>query len=120
MKKILIVDDDHTIVDLLMSALSTEDRSIRFVYDGEAATKRVAKEVFDLIICDLMLPKGHGYQVIAAVRANPEASRTKILVLTAKAFRHDLEKARELGADLVLSKPFELADLQTKVDQILS
>lgn len=120
MKKILVVDDDETIVDLLLEALQTEDRLIRHASDGAGALNWTGKETFDLIICDLMMPGGHGYQLIEQVKADREAARTKILVLTAKSFRRDAEKARQSGADLFMSKPFTIADLTQKVNQLLS
>jgi DNA-binding response OmpR family regulator len=66
-----------------------------------------------------MMPRGHGFEVIKSVRANPEAVATRILVLTAKSFRRDADKALASGADLVLTKPFEVTDLKAKVNQLL-
>ncbi len=120
MKKILIVDDDRAVVDLLSKALAAEDRLIRHAYDGEAASSWISKDTFDLIICDLMLPKGHGLQLIKLIRDNPETVHTKILLITVKSFRLDAEKALAAGADLVLTKPFDLADLLLEVHQLLS
>jgi DNA-binding response OmpR family regulator len=120
MKRLLIVDDDQTVVDLLISVLSAEDRLIRYAYDGISALHWIEKEAFNLVISDLMMPKGHGFQLIEHVRANPDSAQTKILVLTAKSFRRDAEKALHAGADLVLSKPFEIEELKDKVNQLLS
>lgn len=120
MKKILIVDDDKDVVDLVSAALEAEDRAIRRAYDGTAALNWLGKESFDLIICDLMMPKAHGFQIVEWVKANSECKQTRIIILTAKSYRRDADKSRQVGADLFISKPFELADLQKKVNQILS
>jgi DNA-binding response OmpR family regulator len=120
MKKILIVDDDQAIVDLLTNALTSDDRSIRRAYDGKAAQSWIGKETFDLVICDLMMPKMHGFQLIEWVRSNPQSAQTKILVLTAKSYRRDQEKARQEGADMFISKPFEIAEVMEKVRQLLT
>jgi DNA-binding response OmpR family regulator len=120
MKRILIIDDDHAIVDLIAKAVAGEDRTIRYAFDGEAALKWIVKEVFDLAICDLMMPRKHGLQVMRKIRENPEAVRTRILVLTAKSFNRDVEKALASGADAVMIKPFDLGELQIKVSQLLS
>ena len=119
MKKILVVDDDKTVVDLVAGALDIEDRAIRRAYDGKGALNWLSKEVFDLVICDLMMPKAHGFQIIEWVKANPECHHTRIILLTAKSYRRDAEKARRIGADLFISKPFEIAELQEKVNQLL-
>ena len=80
----------------------------------------IGKEVFDLVICDLMMPKIHGFQILEWIRSNPDCVHTKIMVLTAKSYKADADKARRAGADLFISKPFEIADLQVKVEQLLS
>ncbi|MCX6640185.1 MAG: response regulator [bacterium] len=120
MKKILIVDDDQTIVDLLINALGADDRTIRRAYDGKAAQNWISKETFDLIICDLMMPKMHGFQLIEWIRSNPQCAQTRIIVLTAKSYKRDAEKARLEGADLFISKPFEITELMEKVRQLLN
>lgn len=120
MKKILIVDDDQSIIDVLTGALCGDDRVIRWAKDGNGALNWISKEAFDLIICDLMMPKVHGFQLIEWIKANPECRKTRILVLTAKSYRRDADKAREGGADFFMSKPFEIADIQQKVNQMLS
>jgi CheY-like chemotaxis protein len=120
MKKILIVDDDEMILDVLTRALAAEDRTFRRADDGKSALNWISKEVFDLVICDLMMPQAHGFQVIEWIKSNPDQQKTKIIMLTAKAFKKDEEKAHQAGADLFISKPFELADLQQKVAKILT
>ncbi len=120
MKKILIVDDDRTVVDLLVRVLSAEGYAVRFAYDGESAMSWIERDTFDLIISDLMMPKRHGFQLIEQVRAKPDAAGTKILVLTAKTFPRDADRAQIAGADLFLSKPFEIAQLKEKISQLLT
>jgi CheY-like chemotaxis protein len=67
-----------------------------------------------------MMPKLHGFELLEWVKANPECRQTRIMVLTAKSYRRDAEKARQSGAAVFLTKPFDVADLQAKVDQLLS
>ncbi len=120
MKKILIADDDKTIVDILSSALEAENRAIRKAYDGKAALDWIGKEIFDLVICDLMMPKAHGFQIVEWIRSRPGWSGTRIIILTAKSYRRDAEKAHEVGADIFISKPFEIRELQDKVNKLLA
>ena len=119
MKKILVVDDDRTVVELLIRVLSAEGHAVRFAFDGDSAMKWIEREIFDLIISDLMMPKRHGFQLIEQVRSKPEAAGTKILVLTAKTFPRDADRAKTAGADLFLSKPFEIAQLKEKISQLI-
>jgi DNA-binding response OmpR family regulator len=120
MKRLLVVDDDPTVANLVTKALAASDRVIRQAADGAAALHWISKETFDLVICDLMMPRGHGFEVIKSLRANPEASATRILILTAKSFSRDADKALASGADMVITKPFEVTDLKAKVNQLLS
>ncbi len=119
MKKILIVDDDKSIVEMLSSALAGEDRAIRRAYDGKAALNWIGKEVFDLVICDLMMPKVNGFQIIEWIKSNPDHRKTRIIMLTAKSYKRDAEMAGKAGADHFISKPFQVAELKKKVDKIL-
>ncbi|TKJ41798.1 hypothetical protein CEE37_04310 [candidate division LCP-89 bacterium B3_LCP] len=120
MKKILIVDDDKSIVDVLTETLAGEDRTIRWAYDGKGALNWISKEVFDLIVCDLMMPKVHGFQILEWVRSNPGCNTTRVVILTAKSYKLDADKAKKGGADMFISKPFEIADLKEKIDKLLS
>lgn len=120
MKKILIVDDDKRIVDVLAQALESEDRVIRWAYDGKGALNWIGKEVFDLVICDLMMPKVHGFQILEWIKSNPDCVHTRIMILTAKSYKVDADKARQGGADLFVSKPFEIAEVQEEVAKLLS
>jgi DNA-binding response OmpR family regulator len=120
MKKILVVDDDRTVVDLLVRVLSAEGYAVRFAYDGESAMDWIERDTFDLIISDLMMPRRHGFQLIEQVRAKQDAAHTKILVLTAKTFPRDAERAQSAGADLFLSKPFEIEHLKATISKLLS
>ncbi len=119
MKKLLIIDDDKAVVDVLYEALASDDRIIRMAYDGKTALNLIGKERFDLVICDLMMPKVHGFQILEWIRSNPELRRTGIIVLTAKSYKRDEDKARQAGASRFISKPFEISDIQEKVKEML-
>ena len=118
MKKLLIIDDDHSVVELLISALASEDRSIRYVYDGEAALKRVAKEVYDLVICDLMLPGRSGLEALQAMRAR--RPRLGIVMITGHATPANEDLVLAAGATAYLPKPFDASELLTLVRHVLA
>jgi DNA-binding response OmpR family regulator len=81
MSKILIVDDEQDIVELLSYNLEKESFSIVKAYDGEAALGLVRSEKRDLMILDLMLPKMNGLDVCKSVRRNPETANLPIIML---------------------------------------
>jgi len=120
MKRLLVIDDDPTIVELLYEALSAEDRVIRRANNGTTALNWLGKEHFHLIISDLMMPGPHGFQIVEYIKSNPDLRSTKVILLTAKSYKRDQEKAKAIGTDLFISKPFNLEELRSTVDKLLN
>ncbi|MBU0519592.1 response regulator [bacterium] len=120
MKKILVIDDDPTIVNLLCEVLASEDRVIRRAGDGTTAMNWLEKETFHLIISDLMMPGPHGYQIVETIKSNPDLRSAKTILLTAKAYKRDEEKAKQIGTDIFMTKPFKIEELRATVDKLLS
>ena len=116
MSKILIVDDEQDIVDLLSYNLEKEGFSIVKAYDGEAALGLVRSEKPDLMILDLMLPKMNGLDVCKAIRRNPETANLPIIMLTAKGDEIDKIIGLEVGADDYITKPFSIKELIARVE----
>ena len=119
MVKILIVDDEPDIVELLSYNLEKEKFSIVKAYDGEAALGLVRSEKPELMILDLMLPKMNGLDVCKAVRRNPETANLPIIMLTAKGEEIDKIIGLEIGADDYITKPFSVKELIARVRAIL-
>ena len=119
MVKILIVDDEPDIVELLSYNLEKEGFSIVKAYDGEAALGLVRSENPDLMILDLMLPKMNGLDVCKAIRRNPETANLPIIMLTAKGDEIDKVIGLEIGADDYVTKPFSVKELIARVRTIL-
>ncbi len=119
MSKILIVDDEQDIVELLSYNLEKEGFSIVKAYDGEAALGLVRPEKPDLMILDLMLPKMNGLDVCKAIRRNPETANLPIIMLTAKGEEIDKIIGLEIGADDYITKPFSIKELIARVRAIL-
>jgi len=108
MTKILIVDDEQDIVELLSYNLEKEGFSIVKAYDGEAALGLVRSEKPDLMILDLMLPKMNGIDVCKTVRRNLATANLPIIMLTAKGEEIDKIIGLEIGADDYITKPLAL------------
>jgi phosphate regulon transcriptional regulator PhoB len=119
MSKILIVDDEEDIVELLSYNLEKEGFSALKAYDGEAALGLVRSEKPDLMILDLMLPKMNGLDVCKAIRRNPETVNLPIIMLTAKGDEIDKIIGLEIGADDYVTKPFSIKELIARVRSIM-
>ncbi len=115
-QKILIVDDDANIAELISLYLTKECFETRIVGDGEAALSAFADFSPDLILLDLMLPGMDGYQVCRQVRSH---SQTPIIMLSAKGEVFDKVLGLELGADDYIEKPFDPKELVARVRAVL-
>ena len=111
-KKILVVDDDAKIVELVKLYLIRDGYSVLTAYDGKEAL-RVARESHpDLIVLDIMLPGMDGLEVCRALRAE---SSVPIILLTAKTLEQDRIIGLDLGADDYVTKPFSPKELAARV-----
>lgn len=111
-KKILIVDDEKNIVDILKFNLKKEGFTTIEAYDGEQAIELALGEKPDLILLDVMLPKMDGFTVCRKLR---QSISTPILMLTAKEEEVDKVLGLELGADDYITKPFSQRELMARV-----
>ncbi|NLM76440.1 MAG: response regulator transcription factor [Clostridiaceae bacterium] len=111
-KRILIVDDEKNIVDILKYNLNRESYETLEAYDGEQAIEIAKREKPDLIILDVMLPKIDGFTVCRKLR---ETMQTPILMLTAREEEVDKVLGLELGADDYITKPFSPRELMARV-----
>ena len=115
-QKILVVDDDKHIAELISLYMMKEGYETREIYDGKEAAAAVEDFQPDLILLDLMLPGMDGYQVCTEVR---KTSRVPIIMLTAKGETFDKVLGLELGADDYIVKPFEPKELVARVKAVL-
>jgi two-component system, OmpR family, alkaline phosphatase synthesis response regulator PhoP len=119
MTKILVIDDEKDIVELISYNLEKEGFSIIKAYDGEAAIRLVKLQKPDLLILDLMLPRMSGIDVCKAVRNNPDTTNLPIIMVTAKVDETDKIIGLEIGADDYITKPFSIKELVARVRAIL-
>ena len=111
-QKILIVDDDENIAELISLYMTKECFETQIVYDGESALQAADTFAPDLILLDLMLPGIDGYQVCREIR---QKSQTPIIILSAKGEVFDKVLGLELGADDYMEKPFDTKELVARV-----
>ena len=115
-QRILIVDDDRSIAELISLYLEKECFSTRIAEDGEEALRVFEKEGTDLVLLDLMLPGIDGYEVCRRIRAT---SDVPIIMLSAKGETFDKVLGLELGADDYILKPFDTKELVARVKAVL-
>ncbi|MCM1225669.1 MAG: response regulator transcription factor, partial [Lachnospiraceae bacterium] len=113
--KILIVDDDSEIRELIDALLTGEGYSIRQASNGKQALS-IIDSSFDLVILDIMMPEMSGYKVCSEIREN---YNTPILFLTAKSMDSDLTMGFSVGGDDYLTKPFSFSELLARVKGLL-
>jgi len=116
-KKILVVDDDQRLRDLLTRYLGEQGFSVRAVDSGATMDRWLAREAFDLIVLDLMLPGEDGLAICRRLRANEP--QQAIIMLTAKGDEIDRIVGLEMGADDYLPKPFNPRELLARIQAVL-
>lgn len=114
--KILIVDDDQDLLGLIGFTLSQSGFVVVKASDGQSAVRQFNNEAPDLVLLDINMPGGNGFEVCARIR---ETSRVPVMMLTARGEEEDLVKALELGADDYLNKPFSPRTLIARVKALL-
>ena len=112
-RKILAVEDDRNISDLIRMYLEKEGFEVTTAFDGGTAVERFREIGPDLVLLDIMLPVMDGWSVCAKIR---ETSRTPIIMLTAKSEVLDRVTGLEMGADDYLVKPFEMKELIARIN----
>lgn len=112
LKKVLIVEDEKSISDIIKFNLEKEGFQVETAYDGEDGLKKALEHNPDLILLDVMLPQLDGFQVCKKVR---QVSNTPILMLTAKEEEVDKVLGLELGADDYITKPFGMRELIARI-----
>ena len=118
--RILIVDDEPSIVISLQFLMTREGHEVEVATDGEAALLAVAARPPDLVILDVMMPKVNGFDVCRRLRAEPRWKAVRILMLTAKGREVEMARGLTLGADAYLTKPFSTKELVAEVRRLLA
>jgi DNA-binding response OmpR family regulator len=116
-KRILVVEDDESIILGLEMNLRAEGYEVTIALDGESGLERALGNGFDLVILDVMLPKMNGFEVLRALRAKNQL--VPIVMLSARGAEIDKVMGLELGAEDYITKPFGLAELLARVKAVL-
>lgn len=115
MQRILIVEDEEAIANLMKINLTAEGYRCTCAYDGKSGADYIEKETFDLILLDIMLPEIDGYELLEYIKP----IGTPVIFLTAKGGVDDRIKGLRLGADDYITKPFQTGELIARVEALL-
>ena len=118
-KKVLIVDDEEHIRELIKFNLKKEGYDTEVAVNGTEALKLIREIKFDLILLDLMLPEIDGLEGCKEIRRNEETSDIPVMMITAKGEEFDKVLGLELGADDYITKPFSIRELMARVKALL-
>jgi two-component system alkaline phosphatase synthesis response regulator PhoP len=118
-QKILVVDDDHSLVRVVRAYLEKAGFRVLTAYDGETAIHALRRDRPDLVVLDLMLPDRDGWDITRLVRTDPALADTPIIMLTARADDTDKIVGLELGADDYITKPFNPREVVARVRSVL-
>lgn len=118
-KKILVVDDEPDVTNLLEYALKSKGFTVEAVNNPTASIGLARTFLPDLVILDVMMPEINGIQICRMLRADPQLKRVPVIFLTAKAEEDDRIQGLETGADDYVSKPFSTKELILRVQSIL-
>src|SRR5258708_38054039 len=119
MKTILLIDDDDACRRPTAEWLRRSDWNVFEAADGETGLTLALEHRPDVILCDLLMPRGNGYQVCRAVREHLELRHTKIIVVTGRDYTSDRKSAEEAGADDYLVKPVQLENLDVALQRAM-
>lgn len=119
-KKILIIEDDLTLRNVLSEFLESEGFSVSVASDGEEGLNLINTLTPDIVLLDIILPKKNGFEVLKEVRNNEEKSKVPFILLTNLGSLDDIEKALELGATTYLVKgDYQIKEIVEKIKEVL-
>lgn len=117
--KVLIAEDEETIVESLSFLMEKEGYDVSVATDGRTAISMIARDIPDMVLLDVMMPVCDGFEVVRAARNDPKTRQMPIMMLTAKTREVDRRKGLELGVDDFVTKPFSTRDVVSRVKALL-
>lgn len=120
MQRVLIVDDEPSIVLALDILMKREGYETLIAEDGERAMQVIGQFNPHIVLLDIMMPRLDGYEVLARIRADAMLKDAIVILLTAKGRDAEREKGLSLGADAYITKPFSTRDVVSKVKEFLA
>ncbi len=119
-KKILIVEDEESLLKLESILLTSKGYDVQGVSNGAAALRVIAEEPPDLVLLDIMLPEMDGFEVCRRIKQNEATRHIPVIMLTAKKSRDDMARGEDVGADWYITKPFKSAMVIETIQRFLA
>ncbi|ORJ63341.1 two-component system response regulator [Geothermobacter hydrogeniphilus] len=119
-KKILIVEDEESLLKLESILLTSKGFEVRGVANGTEALEAIAEEPPDLVLLDIMLPELDGFEVCRRIKEQEATRGIPVIMLTAKKSREDMSRGEEVGADWYITKPFKSAMVIETIQRFLA
>ena len=119
-KRILIVEDEESLLKLESILLTSKGYDVKGVADGQAALDAVETMKPDLVLLDVMLPEIDGFEVCRRIKANDSTKQIPVIMLTAKKSREDMARGEQVGADWYITKPFKSAMVIETIQRFIS
>jgi twitching motility two-component system response regulator PilG len=119
-KKILIVEDEESLLKLESILLTSRGYEVKGVADGKAALSVLAEMRPDLVLLDIMLPEIDGFEVCRQIKSGETTKHIPVIMLTAKKSREDMARGEQVGADWYITKPFKSAMVIETIQRFLA
>ncbi|MFO7983058.1 MAG: response regulator [Desulfuromonadales bacterium] len=119
-KKILVVEDEESLLKLESILLTSKGYEVQGVTTGQAALDAIAEEKPDLVLLDIMLPEMDGFEVCRRIKENPQINDLPVVMLTAKKSREDMARGQQVGADWYITKPFKSVNVIETIQRFLN
>ena len=119
-KTLLVIDNDEALVELESFYFTDQGYTVYTAFDGDVGVKLALQHKPAAIICDLIMGEMHGFEVLRILRLHPDMKQTVVIMTSAKAYKPDIDRARELGATDYVVKPFRTDELLAIVERHLA
>jgi DNA-binding response OmpR family regulator len=119
-KTLLVIDNDEALVELESFYFNDQGYTVYTALDGDVGVKLALQHKPSAIICDVVMGEMHGFDVLRTLRAHPDMKQTVVIMTSAKAYKPDIDRARELGATDYVIKPFRTDELLALVERHLA
>jgi len=119
-KKILVVEDEESLLKLESILLTSKGYEVIGVPNGKAALEAIDQQQPDLVLLDIMLPEIDGFEVCRRIKSNQQTKDIPVIMLTAKKSREDMTRGEKVGADWYITKPFKSAMVIETIQRFLA
>jgi DNA-binding response OmpR family regulator len=118
--RVLVIDDDPVILQLLRVNFEIEGFEVVSAADGREGLERARRDDPDVVLSDIMMPRLDGLQLVSELKVDPRTRHLPVILLTAKAQNAEVQQGLDLGADDYVTKPFDPLELIDRVNAVLA